>query len=155
MGQTEEVGQGGEMGKRMVGMRAEAGPRKPPVLLGVSAWKDRGTEGQSASEPPCLGTERYVLSGQNWHFLAFNFRFVSIWGSEQPAESLEQGRVGIHLAFVVGQGFFLLGGTKAHRLLLPAPAAQTSPRRSPHPRVTLRTKAPEHLLLSGIPQDHP
>lgn len=67
-------------------------------------------------------------------------------GSEPASESLGQGKVGPHLAFGVGQGFFGKLGPTNH-----TPSSSTCCSGGPS---SLGTTATVHLV-SGIPQDHP
>lgn len=113
-------------------------------------------EGQSASEPPCLGTERYYAIGTETALSCLQFQESPSGGLEPAAESLGQGKVGFWL-LVLDRVSLSSWGCKPHNQssLLPAPAAQTPSPQFPHPpRTTLGIKAPECFLLSGIPQDH-
>lgn len=91
-----------------------------PVLVWV------GAEGQSTSEPPCLGTEGHVLQGQRQHRLPFSFS-VSSLGAQSRLQSLwDKARLG-HI-WLLGWDRASLGNSGPQTTpLLPAPAAQAGP----------------------------
>jgi hypothetical protein len=147
------VEQGREMGKRRVGMGA----------LYCWGW-GVGTEGQRDSQPQShhVWEQRGMCyRDRDSTFLPSTSGLSPSWGLESTAESLGQGMVGIWLLVLDRVSFFL--GTRClsfHHLLLRcplplAPPPQPPPRPPACHQSTLGTKVLEHLLLSGIPQDHP
>lgn len=109
----------------------------------------RGSEGQSTSEPPCLGTERHVQRGQRQHLLTFNFRTVSIWGLRVSCRvsGIRQGWA--TSGFWGKTGLLPSWETQAHKPHTAPPPSTCCSEGSP----SLGGTVPEHLIR-GIPQDH-